>query len=213
MLEFFSFLVCDRYPFRQVLECLQSRGGGRPCDCIPEPDLGPRLRESWPAKARNLPSQGSVLCFLTLFSLIKSVCRPTSQTVYKFLWMKVSLCKDENGKMLNCINIYNRAVAGKMYNSPKLLISHTPVRCDKDVNFLNWVVKPFKLIWTFPIVTSSFMDVIKDICKIKLYQDKFTARDRCNQTVCFLWIFLITLAKKWKNIRLINLACQMLRCE
>ena len=38
------------------------------------------------------------------------------------------------------------------------------------------------------------MDVIKDICftKIKLYQDKFTARDKCNQTVCFHWIFPIT---------------------
>lgn len=52
------------------------------------------------------------------------------------------------------------------------------------------------------------MDVIKDICftKIKFYQDKFTARDRCNQTVCFHWIFPIT----DKNIRLINLACQKL---
>ena len=114
-----------------------------------EPRRGPPLRlhswarpradtEFWPAKARNLPSQGSVLCFLTLFSLIKSLCRSTSQTVYIFLWMNVSFCccKDEKGKM--CINIYNRAVARKVYNSPKLLISHTPVRCDKDVNFLNW---------------------------------------------------------------------------
>ena len=48
MLEFFSFLVCDRYPLRQVLECLWSRGGGRPCDCIPEPDLGPTLRSDPP---------------------------------------------------------------------------------------------------------------------------------------------------------------------
>ena len=42
MLEFFSFLVCDRYPFRQVLECRLVSGGGssdRPGDCIPQPDL------------------------------------------------------------------------------------------------------------------------------------------------------------------------------
>ena len=103
------------------------------------------LSPTWAETERVLTHQGQKsakprVCSVfpnTIFFNKICVPRPTSQAVYKFLWMNVSLCKDENGKMLNCINIYNRAVAGKMYNSPKLLISHTPVRCDKDVNFLN----------------------------------------------------------------------------